>query len=52
MAIKSFMNPPDSYSLKDSFEAVNIFQTIPQELFSEGYSYVSFDVVSLFANVP
>ena len=52
MAIKSFMNPSDLYSLKDSLEAVNIIQTIPQQLFSEGYSYVSFDVVSLFTNMP
>ena len=40
------------YSLKDSFEAVDIIQTKPQELFSEGYNYISFDVVSLFTNVP
>ena len=28
----------NEYSLKDSFEAVDIIQTIPQELFSEGYT--------------
>ena len=52
--LANLLNPLrlNGYSLKDSFEAVDIIQTIPQELFSEGYSYVSFDVVSLFTNVP
>ena len=52
--LPNLLNPLtlNEYSLKDSFEAVDIIQTMPQELFSEGYSYVFFDVVSLFTNVP
>ena len=52
--LANLLNPLtlNEYSLKDSFEAADIIQTIPQELFSEGCNYVSFDVVSLFRNVP
>ena len=39
-------------SLRDSFHAVSEIKSIPKELFSEGYRLVSFDVVSLFTNVP
>ena len=40
------------YSIKDSFEAVDRICSIPTELFNEGYHYFSFDVTSLFTNVP
>ena len=40
------------YSIKDSFEAVDHICSIPTELFNEGYHYFSFDVTSLFTNVP
>ena len=40
------------YSVKDSFEAVDLIRSIPTELFDEGYRYFSFDVTSLFTNVP
>ena len=39
-------------SIKDSFEAVDRIRSIPTELFDEGYRYFSFDVTSLFTNVP
>ena len=40
------------YSVKDSFEAVNRIHSIPSELFDQWYQYYSFDVVSIFTNVP
>ena len=42
----------NGYSLKDSFEATQRIHSIPIELFAQGYRYVSFNVVSLFTNVP
>ena len=42
----------NEYTVKDSFEAVNRIHAIPPELFEQGYRYVSFDVTSLFTNVP
>ena len=48
------MNPltQNEYAVKDSFDAAQRIQQIPQNLFDEGYRYVSFDAVSLFTNVP
>ena len=40
------------FTLKDSFDAVNKIKNIPPHLFENGYTYVSFDVKSLFTNVP
>ena len=40
------------YSVKDSFQAVDCIRSVPTELFDEGYRYFSFDVTSLFTNVP
>ena len=42
----------NEFSLSDSFEAVSCIQNIPQHLFHQGYQFVSFDIVSLFSNVP
>ena len=42
----------NDYSLTDSFDAVRQINNIPKHLFQEGYQFVSFDVVSLFTNVP
>ena len=42
----------NSHTLKDSFDAVTRIQNIPEELFRNGYRFVSFDVKSLFTNVP
>ena len=42
----------NDYHLKDSFAAVEKINAIPPHLFQEGYQYVSFDVKSLFTNVP
>ena len=35
-----------------SFEAVDRIRSVPIELFDEGYRYFSFDVTSLFTNIP
>ena len=37
---------------KDSFDAAEKIKTIPDHLYDEGYQLVSFDVKSLFTNVP
>ena len=42
----------NAYSLKDSFDAAEKIKAIPQNLYDEGYTLVSFDVKSLFTNVP
>ena len=42
----------NEFTVKDSFEAVNRIHSIPTEFFDQGYRYVSFDVTSLFTNVP
>ena len=52
--LAQLLNPltQNEYTLRDSFHAVSEIKSIPKELFSEGYRLVSFDVVSLFTNVP
>ena len=42
----------NAFALKDSFDAANKIKEIPRHLFDEGYKFISFDVVSLFTNVP
>ena len=42
----------NEFTLKDSFEAANRIQDIPSSLFVNRYKYMSFDVESLFTNVP
>ena len=42
----------NDYTLKDSFEAAERINLIPKELLNDGYKLISFDVVSLFTNVP
>ena len=52
--LSRLLNPLTSneFSLTDSFDAVNSIQNIPKHLFNEGYQFVSFDIQSLFTNVP
>ena len=52
--LASFLHPLplNEFTLSDSFEAVSSTQNIPQHLFNDGYQFVSFDVESLFTNVP
>ena len=38
--------------LLDSFQAVNCIHSIPTDLSNEDYCYFSFDLTSLFTNVP
>ena len=42
----------NDYTLKDSFDAANKIKNVPSEMFEEGYQFVSFDIESLFTNVP
>ena len=42
----------NDYTVKDSFEAVNMINKIPPELFDQGYQYFSFDITLLSTNVP
>ena len=42
----------NDFTVKDLFDAANKIQQIPKELFDSGYKFVSFDVISLFTNVP
>ena len=41
-----------SYTLKDSFDAVDKIKFAPLETLEEGYQFVSFNVESLVMNVP
>ena len=52
--ITSLLNPltVNQYSLRDSFDAAEKIKSIPDDLYDEGYRLVSFDVKSLFTNVP
>jgi hypothetical protein len=52
--IAGLLNPItlNQFSLRDSFDAVEAIKSIPKDLFFQGYKFVSFDVESLFTNVP
>ncbi len=52
--LASLLNPLtiNKYNLTDTFEAVSAIKAIPENLFEEGDRFVSFDVESLFTNVP
>ena len=52
--LASLLNPLtiNDYNLKDTFDAVSAIKAIPPDLFDQGYRFVSFDVESLFTNVP
>ena len=52
--LTSLLNPltQNEYHLKDSFTAAERIKQIPTNLYDEGYKLVSFDVKSLFTNVP
>ncbi len=42
----------NEFTLTDSFDAISSIQNIPEHLFREGYQFVSFNVESLFTNIP
>jgi hypothetical protein len=52
--LSSLLNPltHNEFKLRDSFDAVSRIHNIPSHLFSQGYRFVSFDVTSLFTNIP
>ena len=41
-----------SNNLKDSFDAVDKIKSVPLQILEEEYQFVSFDVASLFMDVP
>ena len=48
------LNPitTNEFSKKDSFDAVAQINDIPQNIFNDEFKFVSFDVKSLFTNIP
>ncbi len=52
--LTGLLNPltKNTCTLKDSFEAISHIQNIAINPFKDGYKFVSFDVKSLFTNVP
>ena len=52
--LSCLLNPltHNEFNLRDSFDAVNRIKNIPNNLFEEGYRFISFDVKSLFTNIP
>ena len=52
--LTNLLNPltTNNYTLKDSFDAAERIKQIPNEHLENGYVFVSFDVTSLFTNVP
>ena len=52
--LAKLLNPltTNEFSLKDSYNATTRIQNIPQDLFDKGYQFISFNVESLFINVP
>ena len=52
--LSSLLNPltHNEFQLRDSFDAVSRIHNIPSHLFSQGNRFVSFDVTSLFTNIP
>ena len=42
----------NEFTIRDSFDAVHEINNIPPNLFNDGYKFVSFDVKSLFTNIP
>ena len=52
--LSNLLNPLmfNDFTLRDTFQAVDAIKSVPKHLFAEGYQFVSFDVESLFTNVP
>ena len=52
--LSTLLNPltHNEFKLQDSFDAVVRIHNIPSHLFTEGFRFVSFDVTSLFTNIP
>ena len=52
--LTNLLNPltTNEFSIKDTFDAASHINNLPSKLFDDGYKFVSFDVKSLFTNVP
>ena len=42
----------NEFTIKDTFDAVSHINNVPKKLFDDGFRFVSFDVKSLFTNIP
>ncbi len=52
--LSCLLNPlmHNKYSIQDSFDAVDRIKNNPDNLFTDGYRFILFDVKSLFTNIP
>ena len=52
--LAKLLNPivTNEFTVKGSFDAVTHINNILRNLFNDGYRFVSFDVTSLFTNIP
>ena len=53
-SLTKLLNPvtTNEFTVKDSFDAATYINNILHNLFNDGYRFVSFDVTSLFTNIP
>ena len=42
----------NEFTIKDNFDVVSHINSIPNKLFDDGFRFLSFDVKSLFTNIP
>ena len=42
----------NEFTIKDTFDVVSHINKVPKKLFDDGFRFVSFDVKSLFTNIP
>ena len=42
----------NEFAIKDTFDVVSHINKVPKKLFDDGFRFVSFDVKSLFTNIP
>ncbi len=42
----------NEFTIKNNFDVVSHINSIPNKLFDDGFRFVSFDVKSLFTNIP
>ena len=54
LLLTEFLNPltQNKFIIRDSFDAANKIKSVSPEVFDDGYIFASFDVESLFTNVP
>ena len=52
--LTNLLNPltTNEFTIKDTFDVVSHINKVPKKLFDDGFRFVSFDVKSLFTNIP